>query len=281
MRFGCHVSVAGKIYLAVDRAEARGCETMQIFSGNPRGWQEVYHFTSDIQEFNTRRKKAQIYPLVIHLPYLVNLGAPDTGVYSKSVEAMLGAIRLTKKLDATYLVFHPGSHRGMGREQGLKKVAEALSHFLPRVNQKIKVLLENTAGQGFSLGSNFNELKFIFEKLNWDRQLGICLDTAHAFAAGYDLSSQGGFEKMLKELNETLGLERLFLVHANDSRTPCGSRVDRHEDIGKGFIGLDGFSRMVNHSFLCDLPCILETPRMDIEDDIRNLTTIRALTGKV
>ncbi|MDP3013256.1 MAG: deoxyribonuclease IV [Candidatus Subteraquimicrobiales bacterium] len=277
MRFGCHVSIAGKIYLAVDRAEARGCETMQIFSGNPRGWQDTQLLSRNIQEFNRRLKEAKIYPLVIHLPYLVNLGATEKNIRSKSAKAMFNAIERAKKLKASYLVFHPGSHKGKGKEEGLIRVVSSLIHLLPLVGEEIKVLLENTSGAGFNLGANLAEFKFVFEELGWDSRLGICFDTAHALAAGYDLSTKTGLDKTLKELDDVLGIERLYLIHANDSRTPCGSHLDRHEDIGKGYIGLKGFKRIVNHPLLRNLPCILETPHMSLEDDVRNLNAIKAL----
>jgi len=280
MKFGCHVSIAGKIYLAVDKAIIRGCETMQIFSGNPLGWRSPQALDDDICEFNSRRKKAGIDPLAIHMPYLVNLGSPDAKVHSKSVEAMLDSIERAKKLNASYLVFHPGSHRGMGKRDGLLKVAKSLKTLLLRIDGSLRVLLENTAGSGYSLGSRFEEIAFIFKELNRDKKLGVCFDTCHALAAGYDVSTKNGLDDTLKELDRELGMERLFLIHANDSLNPLDSRVDRHADIGKGYIGIEGFRRIVNHPMLKSLPCILETPHMSEEDDIRNLDLIRSLEEK-
>ncbi|HDP70527.1 MAG TPA: deoxyribonuclease IV [Actinobacteria bacterium] len=275
MKFGCHVSIVGKIYLAVERAVARGCETMQIFSGNPRGWKNPDILDEDIKEFNLRRKKAGIDPLVIHMPYLINLGSSDVDIHSKSVVAMLNAIERAKKLNAYYLVFHPGSHRGTGRKNGLKKVAKSLESLIPMIDGEMKILLENTAGSGFSLGSTFEELSIILNELNWDNRLGICLDTCHAYAAGYDISTKEGLSDVLRKLDERIGLDKLFLIHANDSKFPLNSHVDRHAGIGKGYIGTEGFKKIVNHSALKSLPCILETPHVNEKDDMYNLNLIK------
>ena len=277
MKFGCHVSIAGKIYLAVEQALIRGCETMQIFSGNPRGWKHSKDLDRDIYEFNSRRKKAGIEPLVIHMPYLVNLGSPDANIYSKSVKATLDSIERAKKLNASYLVFHPGSHKGVGREKGLMRVVESLKSLILEIDGELKILLENTAGSGHNLGAKFEEFVFILKEVGWSEKLGICLDTCHAFAAGYDISTKDGLNDTLREFDKKLGIDRLFLIHANDSRMLLGSRVDRHAGIGKGYIGLEGFKRIVNHPMLKDLPCILETPHESKDDDIQNLNLIRSL----
>ncbi|MDO8885524.1 deoxyribonuclease IV [Candidatus Oleimmundimicrobium sp.] len=277
MKFGCHVSIVGKIYLAVERAILRGCETMQIFSGNPRGWKRAGILDEDIHEFNFRREDAGIDPLVIHMPYLVNLGSPDADIYSRSARAMLDAIERAKKLKASYLVFHPGSHKGAGTKDGLIRISESLKSLTATLDDNPKILLENTAGSGFNLGAKFEELAFIFEELDWSEKFGVCLDTCHAFAAGYDISTKEGLNDVLRELDEKVGIDRVSLIHANDSCTPLGSRIDRHTDIGKGYIGLGGFKRIVNHPLLRELPCILETPHMSENDDIRNLSLIRSL----
>jgi len=281
VRFGAHVSIAGKIYLAVDRAAKRGCQAMQIFSGNPRSWQSPKIPEADLEEFKIRREKAEIEPLILHLPYLVNLGSPIESVYIKSIDLMSEATRRARQLQAAYLVFHVGSHRGAGKENGLLGVSRALAHILERDDFKGQILLENTAGQKYALGSTFEELRFILSELSWSNRIGVCFDTCHGFAAGYDVSSEDGLERTLSSLDEMVGLERLKVLHANDCKAPLASRIDRHEHIGWGFIGLEGFKGIVNHTELKGLPCILETPRMTYEEDVRNLFILKSLVNAV
>jgi len=279
MRFGFHTSVAGRVYLAVDRAVERHCETMQIFSSSPRSWQWQELNPADIQEFIARRARAQIFPLVLHAPYLVNLGSPFKDIYNKSAKTLKEGVRRGEKLQADYLVFHVGSFKGGDRSEGLKSVARSV-RTLFRSNFSLQLLLENTSGAGHSLGSTFEELRFILDEVGEDKRVGVCFDTAHTFAAGYDLSNQDAVAKTMALFDKIVGLEKLKLIHANDSKKPCGARSDRHEHIGKGYIGLDGFKAIVNHPKLKDLPCILETPRMAVGEDMRNLETIRGLVEK-
>lgn len=277
MRFGVHVSIANKLYLAAERAVERGCEAMQIFSGSPRNWQKLKISPHDVEEFKRRRKRAQIEPLVLHLPYLVNLSSPNKRTSEGSIELLAEAVKRASSLDASLVVFHTGSHKGEGKQRGLLKLVEMLKNFFA-AHQALEcdVLLENTAGSGDNLGSTFAELGFILDKAKAPR-LGVCFDTAHGFASGYDVSTARGLEETLDEFEQEIGLDKLRLLHANDSKTPCGSKVDRHQHIGQGFIGLEGFRRMVNHPKLKALPCILETPGMKKEDDIRNLEVIKGL----
>ncbi len=277
MRFGVHVSIAGKVFLAVDRARKRDCQCMQIFSSNPRKWQ-----TNSLEEevalkFRKRRQETHISPLAVHAPYLVNLASPSHEIFQKSIAVMNDALEKAKVLEAEYVVFHVGNHSGTGQSAGLLRIAEALSPLLDN-SPDGGILLENTSGSGFFLGSKFEELKIIFEHLNWHQRVGVCFDTCHGFAAGYDISTLFGLEQTLASFDKLLGIKRLRLIHANDSRSALGSRLDRHEHIGDGFIGLKGFKEIVNHRYLSGLPCILETPRMSFQDDMRNLSRIRKLT---
>ncbi len=277
MKFGCHVSIAGKVHLAIDRAIARGCETMQIFSGSPRNWRVTKLDSRDIEIFNLKWAKSEMNPLILHAPYLVNLGSPVREIHEKSIRAMIAAIERAGELGAAYFVFHVGSHGGAGREIGLRRVGEALEKILWETPSGVVVLLENTAGAGFALGSTFQEIRFLLKQLRWSERIGLCLDISHAYAAGYDVSTKRGLEESVSQLEKAIGLDRLKVIHANDSRVSLGSRIDRHENIGEGFIGLSGFRRMVNHPSFADLPFILETPRMNPEDDARNLSIIKGL----
>lgn len=278
MQFGVHVSIAGKIFLAVDRAKLMNCQCMQIFASNPRAWRNIPIKEDSILEFRKRRQATAIAPLVVHSAYLINMGSPSQVIYQKSIEAMRDTLGRAQKLGAEHVVFHVGSHGGMGQAAGIKKVANALSLLLDCCSG-MSLLLENTSGSGFFLGSRFEEINTILQYLNWDERVGVCLDTCHAFAAGYDIATRSGLERSLASFDKLIGVDRLKLIHANDSGSALGSRLDRHEHIGKGFIGLRGFKIIVSYLCLRKLPCILETPKMSPEDDIRNLETIRALAG--
>lgn len=275
MKFGVHVSIAGKIYQAIDRAAARNCETMQIFSSNPRSWRKRRFNELDIEEFKKRRSKTKIEPLILHTPYLLNLASPE--FQRKSVQGLIDALDTAQYLEADYVVTHIGCHRGAGEKSALKQIGQSISLALGEVSSVSMLLLENTAGAGTMLGYTFKHFRLILQYLNWDERLGICFDICHGFAAGYDIVTEKGLQKTLLELDEMVGLERLKALHASDSKGELGTRLDRHEDIGKGHIGLAGFKKFLNQPQLKHLPCILETPKMTLEDDLRNLKTIKKL----
>ena len=276
MRFGVHVSISGDLARAVARAKERNCETIQIFSSNPRSWKGKEFSKSEIGEFKKGCWLEGLEPVVAHTPYLLNLASPHQGLWSKSVEALAEALKSSELLGCDYLVTHLGSHAGAGEVEGLKRISSAISVVMKGA-RAIELLLENSAGAGFSLGYSWEQLALIVSELNYSQRVGVCLDTCHAFAAGYDLVSKESLSRMIELFDRLLGLERLKLIHANDSKGSIGSRLDRHESLGKGSIGESGFRLIVNHPQLKSLPCILETPGMGLEDDIRNLAFLRSL----
>jgi len=296
VRVGVHVSIADRIYEAVERAKGLGCDTFQIFSRSPRSWQTKELKKAEAEEFKKRRKEAKITPVVVHIPYLINLASPVNSLYQKSISAYIEDIRRAEMLSAEYFVTHIGNHKGKGEEYGISRIVSALNQIISQTKPHLKILLENTAGAGTVLGSNFAQIAAIIKGVKEAKYFGLCLDTAHAYAAGYNIATEKGLDEtlkeidkliglnqlfLLKEIDKLIGLNQLFLIHANDSKTVLGSRIDRHEDIGKGKIGRRGFTFIVNHPALRELPFILETPRKRPDEDIENLKIIRALEHKM
>ena len=277
MRLGMHVSIAGEIHLAVDRACALGCNTMQIFSRNPRGWKVSPLTKSKVDEFKRRRQAAGITPLFVHIPYLINLASPEKELLYKSQEAYIKDIQRADSLGAEFFVTHLGSHKGKGEEKGIETFSRALNIVIRRTNPKLTILLENTSGAGNWLGGDIGHLRAIIERIAQKSKIGVCFDTCHAYAAGYDISSREGLAKTVKELDKGIGLNRLFLIHLNDSKGKLGSHLDRHEHIGKGEIGLEGFKILLNHPGLKGVPLILETPKKGPEWDPMNLNVVRKI----
>lgn len=278
MFLGVHVSTAGKIYEAVGRATNLGCNTMQIFARNPQQWRGSVLLEVDIDEFKKRRRSARIKPLVIHISYLINLASPIHGLYKASIDAYVKDIQEAQKLGAEYIVTHMGSHKNTSEEEGLNRLANALNIILEKSKgSSVKVLLENTSGSGSCLGYRFHHHKQVIDKVKHKERIGLCLDTAHAYLAGYDLSLEFGLRQMLKEIDTTVGLTYLKLIHLNDAKGKLGSRHDRHEHIGKGGIGLKGIRSIINNRRLRNLPFILETPKDSDEADKLNLNRVRRL----
>ena len=285
MKIGCHISIAGGIDNSVVRAEKLGCNTMQIFSKNAATWREKVLDKKEVKRFKRNLKKSSIdLGLVfIHTSYLINLASPSDELFSKSISSFIEEMkRADILLTEPYLITHPGAHTGGGEEYGIQRIIRALNIILEKsadLNLKTIILLENTAGSGTHLGYTFKQLKMMIEGTKDKRRIGICFDTCHAYAAGYNLSKIKGAEQTLEELDKHLGLKRLKVVHLNDSKYPLGSRKDRHMHIGKGYIGLEGFKELVNNKYLKNLPFILETPKDNEEDDLKNINLVKSLVA--
>jgi len=281
LKIGCHISIAGGIDNSVVRAVESGCNTMQIFSKNASTWREKILKKDEVENFRENLKNSNINPVFIHTSYLVNLASPSDELYFKSINAFIEEMkRADLLLPVPYLIIHPGAHTGAGEEYGIQRIIRALNIILEKsadLNLKTMILLEDTAGSGTHLGYTFYQLKRMVEEAKDRDRIGICFDTCHAFAAGYDLSHQEGVEQTLEEINKCLGLEQLKVIHLNDSKFPLGSRKDRHMHIGKGYIGLEGFRVLVNHKYLKELPFILETPKNDEKDDLKNIDLVKSL----
>jgi len=285
LKIGCHVSISGGIDNSVIRAEKLGCNTLQIFSKNAATWREKILDKVEVKKLkrNLKNSNLNIDPVFIHTSYLINLASPSDELYFKSINSFIEEMKRADLLMVDpYLITHPGAHTGMGVEYGIQRVISALNIILEKSSDlglKTVILLENTAGSGTHLGYTFRQWKRMVEGVKDKKKMGICFDTCHSFAAGYDLSNKEGVEQTLEELDKYLGLERLRVVHLNDSKYPLGSRKDRHMHIGKGYIGLEGFRIMVNHRYLKNLPFVLETPKFGQRDDLDNINLVKTMTG--
>ena len=278
MILGVHVSAAGKIYEAIERGQALGCNTIQIFSRNPQRWRENLLTAEDIKEFRRLRDKSGIKPVFIHIPYLINLASPNPRLYKASIEAYIEDMREAAALGADYIVTHMGSHKDTTEQAGLSRLIKALNIILEKTKDGgVGLLLENTAGSGSWLGYKFSHQRKIIQKLKRKERVGLCLDTAHAYLAGYDIAAKSGLDKLLDEIEKMTGISLIKLIHLNDTKGKLGCHHDTHEHIGKGNIGLEGMKRIINHPNLRDIPFILETPKKTPQDDPMNLKTVKEL----
>ncbi|MFH0938300.1 MAG: deoxyribonuclease IV [Planctomycetota bacterium] len=264
MRFGMHLSFKG----GPERAEALGCKALQIFCGNPRGWQKSPLDPAFVSEFRAQVAQADLVPLVVHATYLINLAAPDENIYRLSRDSFIFEMQCAAQLGAQFYVAHSGNHRGAGPDEGRRRVAACVQAALEAVPDGPDILMENTAGSGSALGATFEEIAALMTVVNTPR-LALCLDTCHAWAAGYNIRTPEGVKNMLDTIEQTVGLQRLRCLHLSDAKGGLGSRLDRHEHIGKGCIGDAGFRALFSDQRLWQLPVILETPR-DRPDDERN-----------
>ena len=277
MRFGFQISISGGFSRVVARATHLGCETIQIFSGNPRGWKSRPLSLAEATKFKEKVKKEKINPVFVHMPYLPNIASPREDLYFKSIKSLNEDLVRTEILGANYLVLHLGSRITSSEAKAIERIAQAINRALAQVKNQVVVLLENTAGQGTAIGYSFSQIKELLEGIDNKYRVGVCLDTAHAFEAGYDLSEKEGLEKVIEEFDRLISLPKLYLLHLNDSKSPLSSRIDRHWHIGEGHIGREGFRRIINHPQLSHLPAILETPRKNDEDDLKNMSVVKDL----
>ena len=262
MRLGAHMSIAGGVKRAILRGHSIGCETIQMFVTSPNRWKSKALTQADIDGFLAARTETGIWPIVAHDTYLINLGSPDEELWTKSIDAFHDELKRCEQLELPYLVMHPGSHMGAGDEAGLRRVADALDILRERtVGFHVKVLLETTAGQGTNLGHRFEHLAQIMDWVRDASWLGVCLDTCHVFAAGYELRTREGYEETIQQFDRVLGLHLLKCIHLNDSKGCLGCHLDRHEHIGKGELGLEPFRFLLNDPRFNHLPMILETPK--------------------
>ena len=276
---GAHTSISGGVSKAVDLADKLGFTAMQIFTKNNNRWFQKKLDETEISSFKSKLKKSKIKFAVSHDSYLINLCAINGTILEKSRKAFLDELERCELLGIPHLNFHPGAHLGAGEEDGIKRIAESINIVHEKTKgYSVSSMLETTAGQGTTIGYRFEQLKEIIDLIEEKERMTVCIDTAHIYAAGYDIKNPQSFKKVIKEFDDIIGLERLKCFHMNDSKKPLGSRVDRHEHIGKGFIGLEGFSNIMNDKRLVNIPKILETPKGKEQlEDLKNLTVLKSL----
>jgi deoxyribonuclease-4 len=277
MRLGFHVSISGGFSLSVRRAFELGCTCMQIFSRNPRGWTVKPLNQDDIAEFKKLREKWDIGPVFVHTNYLINLASPRPDLYERSIEQFVIDLERTEALGAEYMVTHLGSASGRDAEWMIDRVSEALNMATKLHPPRATILLENMAGEAGDVGYTFEQIREIILRLRNSSAIGICYDTCHGFAAGYDIRTKKDVDALVQRIDATVGLNRLKGMHLNDSLRDFGSHVDRHWHIGEGKIGLEGFNALLHHPVFKDIPKIMETPKETEEDDPRNMRAVKSL----
>ncbi|MBI5213663.1 MAG: deoxyribonuclease IV [Nitrospirae bacterium] len=275
-RLGVHTSIAGGVHLSLERAGELGCNTVQIFSHNPRQWFVDKVPKEQTAQFKEMREAYDIDPVFIHASYLINLAAFDADILDKSICLLIHELDLADALDADYVVLHTGSASQDSEDNARRKAIDALKIISKEKTWNARLLLDNTAGERGDISSHMKDLAEITDRTNSALIGGVCIDTCHAFAAGYDLRNKQGLSDLVKEIEAYLGSESVKLIHLNDSKKGHGSHVDRHEHIGEGGIGRLGLKRFVNHHAFRNIPFILETPKKSEEDDPRNLKIVRS-----
>ncbi len=279
MRLGAHESIAGGLHKAFERARSVGCDALQIFVKSNRSWAVKPLTEKDIALFKAMAEETGIHPVVAHTSYLLNLGTLDEALWARSRDTLIVELERCEALDVPYLVLHPGSHMGAGEEVGLQRIAQGLGEVHAATpGFRAQILLETTAGQGTNLGYTFEQLAWLLEHTPQGERLGVCFDTCHVFAAGYELRTPEGYAVTMGAFDRIIGLERLHALHLNDSKYDLGTRKDRHEHIGQGFLGLEAFRLVLNDPRLAHLPGLLETPKSaDLHEDRENLAVLRSL----
>ena len=278
MQIGLHVSISGSIDMAVDNAITRECSAFQIFTRNPRSWFAKDLTVEEAKKFRDKLESSKINRMAVcaHMPYLPNLSSPEDDGYQKSIKSMIKEVERCDKLGIPYLVTHLGSHKGAGEENGIKRLTNALNK-VAETKADVIILLENTAGQKNSVGSDFKQLAEIFSKCKPAKKFGICLDTCHAFVAGYDLRTKDAAKKTMNEFDHAIGIKNLKILHLNDSKGELNSNRDRHDHIGLGEIGREGLGEIIKTMNKNKIPIVLETPIDDRRNDFENIKQAKSL----
>jgi deoxyribonuclease-4 len=280
---GAHMSIGGGVQMSIERARSIGCTAMQIFVKNNIQWFARSLTRHEINAFLKHRQRYELLSIFAHANYLINLAATNPQFHANSLRALSEELIRADQLKLPFLVLHPGAHLGEGEEAGLEKIIESIDCVLAGIPKvKTRIALETTAGQGSCLGSKFEQLAYIISRVREPERLCVCLDTAHIFAAGYNIGSESAVRNTFREFDRVIGRDRLVAIHVNDSKTARGSRVDRHEHIGKGKIGLAAFRFIMRDRLYREIPKVLETPKgKDLREDVMNMKTLRALAGKM
>ena len=280
MILGAHVSISGGVQNAPENGRKVNCDCIQIFSKNQMQWDAKPIADEDAEEFKANMKKFDIVEAVIHDSYLINLASPEKESLKKSRDAFLDEARRAQKLGVKHLIFHPGAHKGSGESKGLKTIAESLNWVREKLDSKdVVFVLETTAGQGSVLGHSFEQLGKVIEMLDEPEYAGVCFDTCHSHAAGYDIKSKKGYEETFDQFDDEIGMDRLKAIHLNDSKGKRGSHLDRHEQIGEGYLGNEAFGNLMNDDRLENVPMVLETPAGD-EKYASELKRLRLMVKK-
>ena len=279
MLFGAHESIAGGVFNAVILGQKATCDTIQMFNKSSNQWRAKKLESKEIEELFRQIELTGVTVSVSHTSYLINIASPDQALNKKSFDALKEELERCGVLKIPNLVLHPGSHVGSGEETGMNLISENINRLFEALpDGKVCLLLETTAGQGTNLGYTFEQLAYMIDRVEDKKRVGVCLDTCHLFAAGYPIIDPKDYKKTIKHFDDVIGLDRLRIIHVNDSLKEFGSKKDRHEHIGKGHIGLDGISNFVNDKRLAKVPMVLETPKEDdLVEDIENLRVLRSL----
>lgn len=277
MNLGAHMSIAGGLHLACERGKEVGCDVIQIFVKNQRQWAGPALKPEEVTQFKAAQKAASIRTAFAHDTYLINMATPEPAMFQKSLHAFVDELERCEALGLASLVTHPGSPGEAGEEVGIRQMQKGLNDALRRTKgYKVKVLLETTAGQGATVGYKFEQMKAILEGVKEPERIGFCFDTCHVFAAGYDISTRAGYEKTMDEFDRAVGLDKIRAFHVNDSKKGLGCRVDRHENIGKGAIGLEAFRCLMKDVRFRNVPKVIETPKEEGMDPV-NLGILREM----
>jgi deoxyribonuclease-4 len=279
---GAHMSIGGGVHMAIERGCSIKCTAVQMFVKNNMQWFARPLMREEIRAFLEHRQRGELLSIFAHANYLINLAATNPQFLENSIRALSEELTRAGQLELPFLVLHPGAHLGAGETAGLDKIVSSINRVFRKIPKvKTKIALETTAGQGSCLGHRFEQIAHIIENVREPERLCVCLDTAHVFAAGYDIGSESGVKKTFREFDRVIGRDRLAAIHLNDSKTPRGSRVDRHQHIGKGEIGLDAFRFIMRDRRFANIPKVLETPKSkELREDVANLKTLRGMIGR-